>query len=1717
MALIKQGGCLRGYWPLLARKSVIFLLVVSLSSLALPAQAKNHFIVLFDGSGSMKRNREGAINPFWRGDVDSYENMAQVMSSFINKIVINVEENETLRSRGFKNFDTGEDIFSFLIFVADWNNPNFAPEELFYTNTVLLARSGSLPAFEFYRFFGIRPGRAADGGYGWLNNVFSGHSPIIAATNLSMPFIANKIHERGYESDLDKVVDNIFIIRISDGQYNSSSNGSDEHNVVQRNADNNASGTPGITEDAREGFERYKNISGRVTRAFDIGVREAQCAFSTPNQNYDLDQLLNCNDDAYDNVRDWGTGLLINYLKVEPKAPGVSVLARTDATQVKLQMVYRREDSDQAKPAGVRLTGENAIWMDSSSDNESRFKILPRKNMALESRFKGDTWSACSLEGRSGLCNKGNAGPEFDFSPATLPEFVRYRASYVLKFDRQSGLLYPYRIALKPFEWEVSLARAEVTSNDRIHMLPRDPSDPTFLRFLDPRRLFSDTTLQTKERPIDAEILEDKAKKWQFDIQLLMKDFGVEDSSLIYPWMLARISEEKKSELIRQELSMDSKARLIYPGILVASLILWGSFPRRKLYAQFKPFSLKDSTDSMIRVLDFNDRDHEEVFVFGFVNIENKESNPFPFRQAGFKDIKVSLSPLNEGGDRLQNLKLNKRQSAPFAIGLPDENLYKEKKILAQKIPVYFNPSEIIDLEPSLAASDKAKLDLPVRIVITTRHGLSEDLSTNLPLQVLPEHGELEITRIDMAEQLTDVEAVGVQVREVIYESGKKVKICQYRLSHRAHHRHSYRVTGELEVEPLSYMRDAENQGEPIVLSDGQDNKRLIHFDLGYGETKEFTVLADCDKLNHPHDYDDYDVKVNARYTGNPKSAVKKVGLKEEWILRLKRSEKRTDVSMQVVYSDQNRSQFLNIESKTLNDSFEVGSKERPVDVPILPPKNPQNVKTLFRIRLVNSCRSGIGNAQWKLGIKVEKKCGVDIDDNQVILFSDGHKRIKPEGTLKDSPACEEREKELSIQLNFNEVKLSPERDFQITFMTSVKWQVYKDGQGGGSSPDDEFTTCMRVVCYLRRKPPHHVLAIDFGTSALAIAYANSPKNGKPLPLSELLSEQLQEEGKLNEYNPRYDDKSSEAASMYLCSAVNVNIQGELEKMLPSSENFLQLPLNEAVLYDYPGLCFSSLKPLISAGCTKLPLFLENRRYLDPNKNNQPSDDRSKPLLGDVLTGVYKGLLTRFIKPFLKDENQGYSHVSVTHPNTYSKNHVKFLSDVVKGVFENISHVDTENRVYPENIDFMSESDAVAYYYLMHPELRDGGGVQPSESERERILVYDIGAGTLDLTYLEIEWKEDGIPKDTSPGVLRRAGVVRAGDLLDECIARDLHQLLNKELSKEQGGKEQGGPLYITPIVVDGDTPMPQMDERGEILLMDGLKKGIQAIKRDLSNDDESAILDLDSLGVGSSAKLVLSKVEDTPDLYKSCASFEGVESGKVLWKTTLNEIEKGEFVKAFLENVTCTQLQLFFENEIPIIDTLIISGRTSLWPGFKDKVISTLKKRPKNIIDFGRDPDALKRAVVMGALEKKYLLPSFRFKEPKSVGTFGVRYETLGADGLRHGKFHSHESMGQFQEHNLAHATEVKIGLQTTNSFQCCFAFLPNDYCPNDKPRKLQIKLSLNDKDCLVATIKKANGELETWEDPTAPATLEYRERPWPLSNERLKKISAEELFATE
>ena len=87
------------------------------------------------------------------------------------------------------------------------------------------------------------------------------------------------------------------------------------------------------------------------------------------------------------------------------------------------------------------------------------------------------------------------------------------------------------------------------------------------------------------------------------------------------------------------------------------------------------------------------------------------------------------------------------------------------------------------------------------------------------------------------------------------------------------------------------------------------------------------------------------------------------------------------------------------------------------------------------------------------------------------------------------------------------------------------------------------------------------------------------------------------------------------------------------------------------------------------------------------------------------------------------------------------------------------------------HIHLISESDAVAYYYCSQRMRRE------PRSGRERLLVYDFGAGTLDISIIQIEWHREPCYPMTWR-VEERIGVPVAGNHLDEVLARIVDEQL---------------------------------------------------------------------------------------------------------------------------------------------------------------------------------------------------------------------------------------------------------------------------------------------------------------------------------------------------
>lgn len=120
----------------------------------------------------------------------------------------------------------------------------------------------------------------------------------------------------------------------------------------------------------------------------------------------------------------------------------------------------------------------------------------------------------------------------------------------------------------------------------------------------------------------------------------------------------------------------------------------------------------------------------------------------------------------------------------------------------------------------------------------------------------------------------------------------------------------------------------------------------------------------------------------------------------------------------------------------------------------------------------------------------------------------------------------------------------------------------------------------------------------------------------------------------------------------------------------------------------------------------------------------------------------------------------------VTYPNTYTPSALSWLrntiisSNEVDPIFPKLTH---------DNLHFIPESDAVVAFYVN----QEINGVIPM-SDIENIIIYDMGAGTLDLSYVRIENKTiDGKSKRHAT-ILKRIGIPIAGEFFSFLLYKQL-------------------------------------------------------------------------------------------------------------------------------------------------------------------------------------------------------------------------------------------------------------------------------------------------------------------------------------------------------
>lgn len=351
--------------------------------------------------------------------------------------------------------------------------------------------------------------------------------------------------------------------------------------------------------------------------------------------------------------------------------------------------------------------------------------------------------------------------------------------------------------------------------------------------------------------------------------------------------------------------------------------------------------------------------------------------------------------------------------------------------------------------------------------------------------------------------------------------------------------------------------------------------------------------------------------------------------------------------------------------------------------------------------------------------------------------------------------------------------------------------------------------------------------------------------------------------------------------------------------------------------------------------CKIVKLFgLENCEIeLTPTANRNKNQKTISSLIGSL----YKGIFKRFSK-----EAEQIKKLVITYPNTYTIENLESIKSVLS---------DELGLNLIGQITFVPESDAVAAYYFDQKIMRDGGffdeeGILKSN---ENVVIYDMGAGTLDLSLISFKQTGDRI---ITASIVNKIGIPLAGNYL--------RYLMYKALKDKKKLKPDNGFTDNT------------------------IHELVEGIKREYKETDES-IVDL------------------RPSWFT--AEQEGLEIEK---EDTYNSIFK-ESLEDFLTCCSETVLKLLNPGDIKI-DTIVFSGRASQFSSLRERVIKSLESMGCNVVKVDdllptcNCGDHLKTCVAIGALKYQSFFnnnDSFRIENKNIYSKIAVVYW-----GRRDGKY---------------------------------------------------------------------------------------------------------------
>ena len=481
--------------------------------------------------------------------------------------------------------------------------------------------------------------------------------------------------------------------------------------------------------------------------------------------------------------------------------------------------------------------------------------------------------------------------------------------------------------------------------------------------------------------------------------------------------------------------------------------------------------------------------------------------------------------------------------------------------------------------------------------------------------------------------------------------------------------------------------------------------------------------------------------------------------------------------------------------------------------------RNNKDLKNIFKL---------VGEAeQWALNPKRGKRCQLFIK-----MKSGDIESIMP------LPHEAETYADITLHLKYHILKDNE----GVYFSQVVNGRTAELGEKGGQ--------LCKLNIKLKKQPQSEWLCVDFGTSAVAAAYARDTldDSNSLIDLKKLkgyLMDITYGKGDLRNDNSDEDEKliSSTVCFHNEEDAIDYNLVDSNPQSFKKYAVWFSPSANDIQLH----YLLPCLKTII--GYKHLPnIFTEDHQELfkyrckDKIIGLLDEEGQKTPLMevSEVSKIIYRQLFKYYLSNRFDRKNQliprTVNKLVLSVPNTYTPLNIQSVKDLAR---------DSMPSIYPEYLHTISESDAVACYYVSRQNEFLSSILDKTKrvklSKKESVLVFDMGAGTLDLTWFvkEVKRNEQGRISHVDVNILGKLGVSKAGNYIDYELACILWEIYLEKISKNGNRKiaseENKVQFFERAILLDRSSVH---GKSADILDRMDLKNYVKELKKILGNPD---------------------------------------------------------------------------------------------------------------------------------------------------------------------------------------------------------------------------------------------------------------------------------------